>query len=302
MMSPRRRQSATPGPLPASPDIKSGGISGPRPIVVSGTPTRRGPHHPQSYIHRSKYRPVYSQVGIDVFLLTEYPYDPFIRRRTPSLDSRPPPDSPVRTLRSTCRLPQLPRAASTVSHSCPHGLMCATIGLRLLGCPAPERRCQLFCRAVLVFQTRTFMTPSRAYSQHLHVPRVHGCPLAAPWVDVLGNHALSIPRTFQIDPPYHTTPRNLPLHTAFPAPLPRPRNRLKRRPLTAPASRAPCLSLRLDTPSRPWEACPAPNNRRLERTPQTAYRLFGRTTRLASEQLRISFALGGRDRAPHAGF
>ena len=247
MMSPRRRQSATPGPLPAPPDIKSGGISGLRSIVASGTPTRRGPHQPRSYVHRSKGWPVYSQVGIAVFLLTEYPYDPFIRRRTPSLDSRPPPDSPVRTLRSTCRLPQLPRAASIVSHSCPHGLMCATIGLRLLGCPAPERRCQLFCRAVLVFQTRTFMTPSRAYSQHLHVPRVHGCPLAAPWVDVLGNHALSIPRTSQIDPPHHPTPRNLPLHTAFPAPLPRPRNRLKRRPLTAPASRAPCLSLHLDT-------------------------------------------------------
>ena len=190
MMSPRRRQSATPGPLPAPPDIKSGGISGLRSIVASGTPTRRGPHQPRSYIHRSKGRPVYSQVGIAVFLLTEYPYDPFIRRRTPSLDSRPPPDSPVRTLRSTCRLPQLPWAASTVSHSCPHGLMCATIGLRLLGCPAPERRCQLFCRAVLVLQTRTFMTPSRAYSQHLHVPRAHGCPVAAPWVDVLGNHAL----------------------------------------------------------------------------------------------------------------
>ena len=149
-MSPRRRQSATPAPLPAPPDIKSGGISGLRSIVASGTPTRRGPHQPRSYIHRSKGWPVYSQVGIAVFLLTEYPYDPFIRRRTPSLDSRPPPDSPVRTLRSTCRLPQLPQTASTVSHSCPHGLMCATIGLRLLGCPAPKHRCQLFCRAVQI--------------------------------------------------------------------------------------------------------------------------------------------------------
>lgn len=220
MMSPRRRQSATPGPLPAPPDIKSGGISGLRSIVASGTPTRRGPHQPRSYIHRSKGWPVYSQVGIAVFLLTEYPYDPFIRRRTPSLDSRPPPDSPVRTLRSTCRLPQLPRAASTVSHSCPHGLMCATIGLRLLGCPAPERRCQLFCRAVLVLQTRTFMTPSRAYSQHLHVPRAHGCPLAAPWVDVLGNHALSIPRPPHLIPPTTQPPEISPSTPLFPPPSP----------------------------------------------------------------------------------
>ena len=48
LMSPRRRQSATPGPLPAPPDIKSGGISGPRPIVASGTPTRRGPRRPRT--------------------------------------------------------------------------------------------------------------------------------------------------------------------------------------------------------------------------------------------------------------
>ena len=234
-MSPRRRQSATPGPLPEPPDIKSGRISSLRSIVASGTPTRRGPHQPWSYIHRSKGWPVYSQVGIAVFLLTEYPYDPFIRRRTPSLDSRPPPDSPVRTLRSTCRLPQLPRAASIVSHSCPHGLMCATIGLRLLGCPAPERRCQLFCRAVLVLQTRTFMTPSRAYSQHLHVPRAHGCPLAAPWVDVLGNHALSIPR------PPHLIPQSPPSHNPQKSPPPhrfsRPPPPASKSPQTAPTHR-----------------------------------------------------------------
>lgn len=37
-------------------------------------------------------RPVYSRLGFRVFLLTEYPYDPLIRRPTPSLDSRRPPD------------------------------------------------------------------------------------------------------------------------------------------------------------------------------------------------------------------
>ena len=37
-------------------------------------------------------RPVYSRLGLRVFLLTEYPYDPLIRRPTPSLDSRRPPD------------------------------------------------------------------------------------------------------------------------------------------------------------------------------------------------------------------
>ena len=44
LMSPRRRQSATAGPLPPAPDIKSDGLAGLRAVVASGAPTRRGPH------------------------------------------------------------------------------------------------------------------------------------------------------------------------------------------------------------------------------------------------------------------
>ena len=48
-------------------------------------------------------------------------------------------DSPVRILQSTCRHPRLGGPASTVSHSYPHGLMCATVGDSLpTSCSAAE--------------------------------------------------------------------------------------------------------------------------------------------------------------------
>ena len=91
LISPRRRQSATPD----TPSRESRCIN-------TITPPGLGPHRclRDSYEARSPLgsgltpyaQPVYPQVGFPVFLLTEYPYDPLIRRWTPSLDSRPPPD------------------------------------------------------------------------------------------------------------------------------------------------------------------------------------------------------------------
>ena len=64
LMSPRRRQSATPGPLPVSPRHQVGRSPGLRSMVASGAPTRRGPRQAPSC---ESPRPVYSRLGVVYF-------------------------------------------------------------------------------------------------------------------------------------------------------------------------------------------------------------------------------------------
>ena len=89
LMSPRRRQSATPGPLPASPRHQVGSV--PRSAVhgcLRGSYEARSP--PGAFLRKPPAGLL--ATGCRVFLLTEYPYDPLVRRPTPSLDSRRPPE------------------------------------------------------------------------------------------------------------------------------------------------------------------------------------------------------------------
>jgi len=74
-----------------------------RTVVASVEPTTRGPQWP---LNSLKLPPGLPASGFPVFLLTEYPYDPFICRWTLSLDTPPTLDLfLVRILQSTCRPP-----------------------------------------------------------------------------------------------------------------------------------------------------------------------------------------------------
>ena len=114
LMSPRRRQSATPGPLPASPRHQVGSV--PRSAVhgcLRGSYEARSP--PGAFLRKPPAGLL--ATGCRVFLLTEYPYDPFIRRWTPSRDACPPSELffPVHPPQSTCSAPRV-GVRSNVSH------------------------------------------------------------------------------------------------------------------------------------------------------------------------------------------
>ena len=122
LMSPRRRQSATAGPAPAGPRHQVG-----RTGWAAGHGYLRGSYEARSPPGAFLRKPPAGLLatGFRVFLLTEYPYDPLVRRPTPSLDSRRPPDcfSSGYCDRLAHTAPGWPGPVCTVSHSYPRGLM-----------------------------------------------------------------------------------------------------------------------------------------------------------------------------------
>ena len=147
-----------------------------------------------------KLPPALPATGFLVFLLTEYPYDPFIFRWTPSLDSPPTLDLfLVRILQSTCRPPAV---LSNVSHVYSHGLIFASIGW-LPTCPS-QHKCWHRLSASLKLAS---LADSRFHDSAPHPLSPHDIPHV--FFVVLARHHTPAPVLFPLALPMSRPPQTL---------------------------------------------------------------------------------------------